>query len=60
MYYISQPLGCSLEEHIQNLEYLYGEQVNNNEVEAAVKTDVYSQINQLRQKLNKNVLPPEE
>lgn len=56
MYFISQPSGCSLEEHIQNLEYLYNEQINNNEIEAAVKTDVSNQINQLRKKLKRNTL----
>lgn len=59
MYFISQPSRCSLE-HIQNLEYLYSQQINNNEVEAAVKTDVYNQINQLRTNLNKNILPLQE
>lgn len=58
MYFISQLSGCSLEEHIQNLEYLYSEQINNNEIEAAVKTDVSNQISQLREKLNKNTSSP--
>lgn len=54
MYYISQPSGCSLEEHIENLEYLYSEKVTENDIEAAVQTDVRKQINELREKLNKN------
>lgn len=52
MYYISQPPGFSLEEHISNLELLY-EACRKKNVESSTAADIWNQILDLREKLEK-------
>jgi hypothetical protein len=52
MYYISQPSGFSLEEHINFLEDLYAECLKDN-IEARTLTDIWHQINGLQEKLSR-------
>jgi hypothetical protein len=46
MYYISQPPGFSLEEHIVNLEYLYADSFKN-DIDASTQKDIWGQITAL-------------
>ena len=51
MYYISQPPGVSLEEHITLLEGMYS-QAFEDEIDAKVLDDIWHQIQALYEKLN--------
>ena len=55
MYYISQPPGVSLEDHIAILEEMYARCFEDN-IDAAVMADIWNQIQALHEKLSKQTL----
>lgn len=52
MYYISQPPGVSLEEHITLLEEMYSQSYEDH-IDAGVMADIWNQIQALHAKLDK-------
>lgn len=54
MYYISQPPGFSLEDHITLLEEMYAQCFEDN-IETAVMADIWNQIQSLHEKLNRQI-----
>jgi hypothetical protein len=57
MYYISQPPGVSLEDHITLLEQMYA-QCFEDKIDAGVMADIWNQIQVLHERLKNQAVPP--
>lgn len=55
MYYISQPPGVSLEEHITLLEQMYSQAFEDN-IDPGVMDDIWNQIQALHEKLGRQTV----